>query len=52
MLTMKWNCGMTTLLHLDASARIDRSLSRPLSTRFLELWPVQEPDVTFHTAEL
>jgi FMN-dependent NADH-azoreductase len=29
---------MTTLLHIDASARSDRSLSRKLSQAFVEAW--------------
>lgn len=35
---------MTTLLHLDASARGDRSLSRALSRAFVEVWVAREPD--------
>ncbi len=35
---------MTTLLHLDASARGDRSLSRALSRAFVEAWLAREPD--------
>lgn len=35
---------MTTLLHLDASARGDRSLSRALSKAFVETWLAREPD--------
>lgn len=35
---------MTTILHLDASARVTRSLSRDLSRRFIEAWRAQRPD--------
>lgn len=35
---------MTTLLHIDASARGDRSLSRALSRAFVEAWLAREPD--------
>lgn len=35
---------MTTLLHIDASARGDRSLSRALSRAFVEAWLTREPD--------
>lgn len=34
---------MTTLLHIDASARGDRSLSRALSRAFVEAWLAREP---------
>jgi FMN-dependent NADH-azoreductase len=33
---------MTTLLHIDASARTDRSLSRKLSQAFVEAWVEQD----------
>ncbi|MDI3273551.1 FMN-dependent NADH-azoreductase [Pseudomonas sp. MDT1-16] len=33
---------MTTILHIDASARTDRSLSRKLSTAFVEAWIEQD----------
>ncbi len=35
---------MTTLLHIDASARGERSLSRALSRAFVEAWLAREPD--------
>lgn len=35
---------MTTLLHVDASARGERSLSRALSKAFVEAWLAREPD--------
>src|SRR5688572_9117295 len=35
---------MTTILHLDASARVTRSLSRDLSRRFIDAWHMQRPD--------
>lgn len=35
---------MTTILHLDASARVSRSLSRSLSRHFLDAWLEQRPD--------
>jgi FMN-dependent NADH-azoreductase len=34
---------MTTILHLDASARVSRSLSRQLSRRFIEAWMARRP---------
>lgn len=34
---------MTTLLHLDASGRATRSLSRDLSRRFVEAWQANRP---------
>uniref|UniRef100_UPI001952C59A NAD(P)H-dependent oxidoreductase n=1 Tax=Klebsiella pneumoniae TaxID=573 RepID=UPI001952C59A len=34
---------MTTLLHLDASGRTTRSLSRDLSRRFVEAWQMVRP---------
>ncbi len=34
---------MTTLLHLDASARIERSISRDLSASFVETWLQHRP---------
>lgn len=34
---------MTTILHLDASARVTRSLSRRLSQRFVESWLAHRP---------
>lgn len=37
---------MTTLLHIDASARGERSLSRALSKSFIESWLAREPDAT------
>jgi FMN-dependent NADH-azoreductase len=35
---------MTTILHLDASARTTRSLSRRLSQRFVDAWLARRPD--------
>lgn len=35
---------MTTILHLDASARSERSLSRRLSRRFVEAWSGYRPE--------
>lgn len=35
---------MATLLHVDASARISRSLSRQLSRRFVDTWLSYHPD--------
>lgn len=35
---------MTTLLHIDASARISRSLSRDLSKTFVDTWHAVRPD--------
>lgn len=35
---------MTTLLHIDASARINRSLSRKLSAHFVKEWKMKRPD--------
>ncbi len=35
---------MTTLLHLDASVRGDRSLSRRLSREFVQAWRVSRPE--------
>jgi len=35
---------MTTILHLDASVRGDRSLSRGLSRHFMEAWRERRPD--------
>lgn len=37
---------MTTLLHLDASARGERSLSRALSRAFVEAWLAREPEAS------
>jgi len=34
---------MTTILHIDASARIDRSHTRRLSARFVEAWLARRP---------
>lgn len=34
---------MTTLLHIDASARASRSLSRKLSRRFVDAWRARRP---------
>lgn len=34
---------MTTLLHIDASARIERSLSRSLSSQFVQEWQQHRP---------
>ncbi|MCA9253014.1 MAG: NAD(P)H-dependent oxidoreductase [Phycisphaerales bacterium] len=35
---------MTTILHLDSSARLQRSLTRKLSALFVESWRSHEPD--------
>lgn len=35
---------MTTILQIDASARVSRSLSRQLSRRFVEAWTAERPD--------
>jgi FMN-dependent NADH-azoreductase len=35
---------MTTILHIDASARVARSLSRRLSHQFVEAWRAERPD--------
>lgn len=35
---------MTTILHLDASARVTRSLSRDLSRRFIAAWRERRPE--------
>lgn len=37
---------MTTLLHIDASARTTRSLSRELSRHFIAQWQARRPDDT------
>jgi len=37
---------MTTLLHIDASARVTRSLSRKLSRDFIDTWKRRQPDDT------
>ncbi|KTS40169.1 FMN-dependent NADH-azoreductase, partial [Methylobacterium radiotolerans] len=37
---------MTTLLHIDASPRGDRSVSRKLSKSFVEHWLTHEPGAT------
>lgn len=34
---------MTTILHIDASARVSRSLSRQLSCRFVDAWRAARP---------
>ncbi|WP_419695461.1 FMN-dependent NADH-azoreductase [Mesorhizobium muleiense] len=34
---------MATILHIDASARISRSLSRDLSAKFIEAWKARNP---------
>ena len=36
---------MTTILHIDASARGERSISRDLSRQFVAEWQSHEPDV-------
>jgi FMN-dependent NADH-azoreductase len=36
---------MTTLLRVDASARIDRSITRQMADRFIDGWRSGEPDV-------
>jgi FMN-dependent NADH-azoreductase len=35
---------MTTILHINASARVDRSLSRKLSKAFVDCWLSREPE--------
>ena len=35
---------MTTLLHIDASAQTDRSITRQLSKQFMETWVNERPD--------
>jgi len=35
---------MTTLLHIDASAQTDRSISRKLSAKFIETWQSERPN--------
>jgi len=35
---------MTTLLHIDASAQTDRSISRKLSAKFIETWMSERPN--------
>lgn len=35
---------MTTLLHIDASARVSRSLSRDLSAAFIQAWRARRPE--------
>jgi putative NADPH-quinone reductase len=37
---------MTTLLHIDASPRGDRSVSRKLSKAFVDQWLAHDPDAT------
>ena len=37
---------MSTLLHIDVSARIKRSISRELSAKFIEIWMNVRPDDT------
>ena len=36
----------STLLHIDVSARVDRSISRDLSATFIETWMLARPDDT------
>ncbi len=36
---------MTTLLRVDASARVDRSITRQMADRFIDGWRSSEPDV-------
>lgn len=43
---------MTTLLHIDASARGDRSLSRRLSGAFVDAWKQLEPSATIITRDV
>jgi len=38
---------MTTILQIEASARLTRSLSRDLARRFREAWRAQEPEAQF-----
>lgn len=42
---------MSTLLHLDASAR-PRSISRELSAAFVDAWRVRHPDGRYHYRDL
>jgi FMN-dependent NADH-azoreductase len=37
---------MTTILHIDASAQTDRSISRNLSAQFMKTWLAERPEVT------
>ncbi len=37
---------MSTLLHIDASARVDRSISRSLSNKFIDTWRAARPGDT------
>ena len=34
----------STLLHIDVSARVDRSISRDLSAKFVDTWMNARPD--------
>lgn len=43
---------MTTLLHIDASSRGDRSVSRKLSKAFIDQWLAHEPDATIITRDI
>lgn len=43
---------MTTLLHIDASARGDRSLSRKLSKAFVDQWLAREPGATVASRDI
>lgn len=43
---------MTTILHIDASARGERSLSRALSKAFVDSWFVREPDAEIITRDV
>lgn len=43
---------MTTLLHINASARGDRSLSRKLSGAFIDAWKALEPAVQIITRDV
>ncbi|MNF73702.1 FMN-dependent NADH-azoreductase 1 [compost metagenome] len=43
---------MTTLLHIDASARGDRSLSRKLSSAFVDAWRVRDPSAEVITRDV
>lgn len=43
---------MTTLLHIDASAQTDRSISRHLSKQFMKTWLSERPDDTVARRDL
>ncbi|UTW13362.1 FMN-dependent NADH-azoreductase [Marinobacterium rhizophilum] len=43
---------MTTILHIDASARLDRSLSRKLSKAFVDCWIEHQPQTQVITRDV